>query len=161
MAWPWHPLTILWGARAVATLITLNMHSAVKKARAWRAAKADWLTNAPRYGLFGSHLLHHEFTRLGERLRIDVTETGKLASSLAGSSLAEQIAQVRKLSRTRVRVTAAPVAGQIDISIRTIDPWKRAIPHPLLASDPEITLAMPRPSASRWRSARTRRPASR
>ncbi len=125
-----------------ATLITLNMHSAVKKARAWRAAKADWLSNAPRYGLFGSHLLHHEFTRLGERLRVDVTETGKLASSLAGSSLAEQIAQVRKLSRTRVRVTAAPVAGQIDISIRTIDPWKRAIPHPLLASDPEITLAM-------------------
>lgn len=139
----WHPLTIAWGAGALAALWALDRHAAVRTARRWRAAKAQWLRDAPGYGLFNSHLLDHQETRLGEMLEVDVSETGKRSSSLAGSTLAEDIASRRKLPRHRVRVTEGSIAGRIRIYIRTRDPWKHAIPHPLLDTDPEIELPVP------------------
>lgn len=138
-----HILTWVWGGATAAGMIALNFHSAVRKARDWRDARSHWLHTAPGLGLHDSHLLEHERTRLGERLRVDVSATGKLASSLAGSSLAETIAQQRKLPRSRVRVHEAGIAGQIEVSIRTKDPWKHPITHPLLDPDPEISLPVP------------------
>ncbi len=139
----WHPLEVVWGAGALAALWALDKHAAVRAAKRWRAAKAQWLRDAPGYGLFNSHLLDHQVTRLGEMLEVDVSETSKRSSSLAGSTLAEDIAAKRKLARHRVRVIEGSIAGRIRISIRTRDPWKHPIPHPLLDSDPEIELPVP------------------
>ena len=136
----WHPLEIIWGAGALAALWALDKHAAVRAAKRWRAAKAQWLQDAPGYGLRDSHLLDHQETRLGEMLEVDVSETGKRSSSLAGSTLAEDIAARKKLSRHRVRVTEGSISGRIRISIRYRDPWVHAIPHPLLDAFPEIEL---------------------
>lgn len=139
----WHPLEIIWGAGALTALWALDKHAAVRAAKRWRAAKAQWLKDAPGYGLFNSHLLDHQETRLGEMLEVDVSETGKRSSALAHSTLAEDIASKKKLARHRVRVTEGSIAGRIKISIRHRDPWKHAIPHPLLDNDPELELPVP------------------
>ena len=139
----WHPLEIIWGASALAALWALDKHAAVRAAKRWRAAKAQWLKDAPGYGLFNSHLLDHQETRLGEMLEVDVSETSKRSSSLANSTLAEDIASKKKLARHRVRVTEGSIAGRIRISIRYRDPWQHAIPHPLLDKNPEVDLPVP------------------
>lgn len=139
----WHPLEITWAAGALAALWALDRHAAIRAAKAWRAAKAQWLEDAPGFGLFRSHLLDFQETRLGEMLEVDVSETSKRSSALPNSSLAEDIATKRKLPRHRVRVTEGAISGRIRISIRTRDPWKHAIPHPLLDSAREIDLPVP------------------
>ena len=94
----WHPLEIIWGAGALTALWALDKHAAVRAAKRWRAAKAQWLKDAPGYGLWDSHLLDHQETRLGEMLEVDVSETGKLSSSLANNTLAEDHRRRRRSS---------------------------------------------------------------
>ncbi len=137
-------LTWLLAGGAAIGCIAANRSEAVRAAKAFRRAKRDWLHSAGLYGLHGSHMIGHDLTRLGEQFTVDVTETGKLASSLPHSNLAELIAQRRKLPRTRVRVSEPPgPAGRIRISIRDTDPWQYAIPHPLFDRCPEIDLPLP------------------
>ncbi|MBB2742889.1 UNVERIFIED_ORG: hypothetical protein FHR35_002711 [Microbispora rosea subsp. rosea] len=106
----------------------------------WRRQKADWHRLAARVGLSGSHLLSVEPTRLGERMLVDVTGTGRRASSIASSDLAERLAEHYSIPATRVKVTADTIAGRIRISVRRRDPWANPSPHPMLDSDPEIAL---------------------
>jgi hypothetical protein len=138
------PLSVLWVGGTLIGYRALRAHEVVRIKREWRKAKADWLSvKAPAYGLNGSHLLEYERTRLGEAWTVDVTGTGKRASGLVNGTLAEDIAQYETLAVNRVRVTEARIAGRIRISIRRRDPWKDAIEHPVLATDPEIGLPVP------------------
>ena len=139
----WCPLTITWAAAAIAALIVANRHSAVREAKAWRAARRALAGEAHVLGIHGAHLLEHETTRLGERWVLDVNDTGKLASAIVHSGLAERLAARRRLPKSRVRVTEGGIAGRVVVSIRTKDPWKHPIPHPLFAGEPELDLPVP------------------
>jgi hypothetical protein len=147
LGWQWHGfpgLSMAWLAGSVIGYIALRRHERIAAAREWRNAREDWLRHrAPAWGLHGSHLLEHEFTRLGEAWTADVTGTGKHASSLSAGDLAEWIAERERLPVSRVRVTAAAIAGRVRISVRRQDPWKDAIPHPVLTPQPEIDLPVP------------------
>jgi len=134
------PLTQAWAVLTFAGWRWARVHPAVVEARDRRLASADWLGRGHRLGLKGSHLLHHEKTRLGERMIIDVKGTGKRASAFAHSDVAERIAEDEGLPVSRVQVKPHRLAGKVEISIRRVDPWARPIPHPVLDPDPEIVL---------------------
>ena len=143
-AGPVHALTLLGLAGLVAGHWKLARHELVRGARQQRQHRMEWLSGAHRDGLGGSHLLEREETRLGHRIRVDTTRTGRRASSLAaGTEVAERIAENRSLPTSRVRVSKAGIAGQLDIHIRERDPWQQPIPHPLTDSQPEIKLPVP------------------
>ncbi len=146
---PHHLLTWLWAAGSLGGYWWLRRHEAVAQAREWRDRKAGWHHLSRKWHIAGSHLLSHESTRLGETMVVDVAGTGRLASQVATSSLAERIAQDRGLPRGRVDVAAHRLAGRIDISIRDQDPWARPITHPVLADNPEIVLPVPEPIMGR------------
>ena len=135
------PLTGAWAVLSFCGWRWARSHPSVVAARDKRNAQADWLGRRHRLGLGGSHLLHHERTRLGERMIVDVKGTGRRASSLAHGDVAERIAEEHNLSVSRVRVTRHRLAGRIEISIRTADPWEKPIPHPALVPVPAPDLA--------------------
>jgi hypothetical protein len=135
------PLTGAWAALTFTGWRWARSHPAVLEARGKRLASEDWLATAHRYGLKGSHLLHHEVTRLGERKIIDVKGTGKRASQIAGGDVAERIAEDEGLPVSRVQVKRHRLAGRVEISIRRTDPWAKPIIHPALDPDPEIDLS--------------------
>lgn len=139
----WHPLTIAWAAGTFVGYRALRQCEAIRDAREWRADKADWLARGPRYGLHNTHLLEHEHTRLGESWLVDVTGTGKRASSFIPSDLAERIAERETLPPIRVRVASGGIAGRIRISVRRRDPWAEPVEHPVLAAEPELELPVP------------------
>ncbi len=143
LAGPYCALTLTWAGTSLGSWMWLRRHEVVVAAREWRTARADWLSDSRRWGLGGSHLLHHERTRLGERMIADVKGTGKRASQFAGSDVAERIAEERNLPPSRVQVKPHRLAGRIEISIRELDPWANPVTHPVLCADPEITLAVP------------------
>ena len=143
LAGPDHAMVWTWTALTVAGLAAARMHPAVRDARDRRAARMEWLHDADKHDLRGSHLLGYETTRLGDRRVIDVTGTGKLASAVARGGLAEQIAQDERLPLARVQVTPHPIAGRVVIMRRWLDPWAHPITHPVLAEDPEIELPVP------------------
>lgn len=129
-----------WTAFGAAYVIYLR-DDGTRRTITWRKKRTNWHRLAPRLGLEGSHLIAHTDTRLGERLEIDTSGTGKRASSLTGSGgLGEQIAEIEKIPPGRARVTAGHIAGRLVISIRRKDPWAQAIPHPTLDDAPEIEL---------------------
>jgi len=140
---PYDALTLTWAGWTLGGWWWLFRHEVVVSARDWRNARTDWLASSHRWGLGGSHLLHHERTRLGERMIANVRGTGKRASQLAHGDVAERIAEERNLPVSRVQVKPHRLAGRIEISIRELDPWANAITHPVLCEDPEITLAVP------------------
>jgi hypothetical protein len=139
---PAEALTVTWGIGTVAAIAAAHCHPSVRKAKDWRRARMEHLATAHRRGLGGSHLVHHERTRLGVVDEYDVIDTGKLASQLAGGSLAELIAQEEGLALSRVQVSC-PRPGRLRVSIRHTDPWKNPVAHPLFDSDPEIELPVP------------------
>lgn len=137
---PHAALAGIWAAAALGGGWWLNRHDLVSAARDWRRKREDWHQVARRWGLPGSFLLHHEYTRTGEMMIADVTGTG-LASVIARTNLPERIAQDRRVPRNRVEVKEAPgPAGRIVISIRETDPWKHPFTHPVFADAPEIDL---------------------
>jgi len=140
---PYHLLTGTWAAGALIGWWWLRRHELVVAAREWRQARMEWLATCRRWGLGGSHLLHHERTRLGERMIVNVKGTGKRASQFAHGDVAERIAEERNLPPGRVLVRPHRLAGRVEISIRELDPWANPIPHPVLCEDPEITMAVP------------------
>jgi hypothetical protein len=143
LAGPYCALTLTWAGTAVIGWFWLRRHEVVVAARDWRNARENWLATCRRWGLGGSHLLHHERTRLGEMMIADVTGTGKRASQIASGDLAERIAEDRGLPVSRVQVRRHRLAGRIEISIRELDPWANPITHPVLCEDPEIELPVP------------------
>jgi hypothetical protein len=143
LAGPYCTLTLTWAGASLAGWLWLRRHEVVVAARDWRNARTDWLANCRRWGLGGSHLLHHEQTRLGEMMIADVTGTGKRASQIVHGDLAERIAEERGLPVSRVQVKPHRIAGKVQISIREQDPWAHPITHPVLCEDPEIALAVP------------------
>jgi hypothetical protein len=111
-----------------------------RQAISWRRQKSEWHRLSARLGLGGSHLLSTEPTRLGERLLVDVKGTGRRASSIASSDLAERMAEHYGIPATRVKVTTDKIAGRVRISVRHRDPWANPSPHPMLDPDAEIEL---------------------
>lgn len=142
------PLSAAWAAAALWTWRKARQHPAAAGAREWRHARADWLVTCREWGLHGSHLLDHEWTRLGEEWTVDVSGTGTLASALARSTLAERIATRRRVPKSRVTVAEHKIAGQLRISIVDRNPWAEPIPHPACVADHEVELAE-RPSIRR------------
>lgn len=118
-----------------------RLDSATRGRIAWRRQRTDWHRIAPMFGLRGSHLLDREPTRLGERLVVDVKGTGKRASMIASSDIAERIAEYYGLRASRVKVREGAIAGRVVITIRYRNPWSDAILHPLFDDEPEIELA--------------------
>jgi len=143
LAGPYCTLTLTWAGASLAGWLWLRRHEVVVAARDWRNARTDWLANCRRWGLGGSHLLHHEQTRLGEMMIVDVKGTGKRASAFAHGDLAERIAEERDLPPGRVLVKPHRLAGRVEISIRELDPWANPVTHPVLCEDPEVTLPVP------------------
>lgn len=142
--WPYVPLTAVWAAAAAGARWKAGRHPGIAAARAQREARADWLTwRARHWGLAGSHLLRHEQTRLGEVFEASTKGTGKRASQLATSGLAELVAEDHDLpSAERIRVTV-PRPGRIRISIRHENPWESPVLHPVLDPAPGIDLSGP------------------
>ena len=138
--WPYPALTGIWGIGSLIAWYMARRHPAVVRSRDWRDARAGWLATCREWNLGGSHLLAHEYTRLGEAFDVDVTGTGRLASAIARSDLPERIAASRGLPRSRVNVTEGRLAGRIRISIRDRDPWAKPIGHPAVTASPEIEL---------------------
>lgn len=145
LAGPDWAMSLAWLGGTVIGVVALNFHAAVKAARDWRRAKAWWRDFSYHIGLDGSFLLEHTITRLGEHFRVDIRDTGRVATAIASGGLEEVIAQELStpLPKTRVRVTPYHVSGQIEVSIRYDDPWAAPILHPLLDKDPEIHLKVP------------------
>lgn len=128
---PCHILAIAYAVGAASGYRWLRRHEVVVAAREWRLAKADWLGRSGKYGLAQTHLLDWKKTWNGEEFLVDVSDTGRRASSwVAGGDLAERIAEVEMLPEGRVRVTRGSIAGRIRISVRYEDPWKNPLPHP-------------------------------
>jgi hypothetical protein len=111
------------------------------KARKQREA---WPAFAAAVGLNGSVVEKREDTRLGERLIVNIKGTGKRASAIANGDVAVRIAEHYRIAKSRVTVKEiARDATLVSISIRRVDPWAKPIKHPLLDTDPEITLSVP------------------
>jgi hypothetical protein len=134
------PLSAAWAAAATYAAWKARRHPAVAGAREWREARADWLVTCREWGLHGSHLLAHEWTRAGQEWTVDVSGTGKLASAITRSALAEHIATRRRVPKSRVTVSEGVIAGQLRISVRDRDPWAHPIPHPATAGGHEVEL---------------------
>ena len=83
--WPYPALTGIWGIGSLIAWRMARGHPAVVQARDWRDARAGWLATCREWNLGGSHLLAHEYTRLGEAFDVDVAGTGRLASAIARS----------------------------------------------------------------------------
>ena len=140
---PYCAMSLTWIGASLAGWFWARRHEVVTEARDWRNTRTGWLSDSKRWGLGGSHLLHHERTRLGERMIANVKGTGKRASQHSHHDIAERIAEERNLPPGRVLVKPHRLAGRIEISIRETDPWEKPIPHPVLADDPELDLAVP------------------
>jgi hypothetical protein len=140
---PVPPLTIVLAVLTLAAWRLALRHPSVLEAIAWRAARAEWLAVRHRWHLGGSHLLEHEETRLGERMVIDVTTAGRLASQIARSDLPERIAMDRGIPKNRVTVTEGTPAGRVVIEIRERDPWAHPLTHPVLDPGHEVQLDVP------------------
>lgn len=109
-----------------------------------RKARESWPEFAHAVGLAGSVVEGREDTRLGERITVNVKGTGKRAAAIANGDTAVRIAEYYRIPKSRVSMKEVPRdAVLVDISIRRVDPWKHAIPHPLLDDQPEITLPVP------------------
>ena len=100
----------------------------------WEAYFEDW-------GLTGAAVLKAEPTRLGERCVVSTKGTKKRASQFTGKALEERIAEDFDIPAIRVKVSTSGLpAGQLSISVRTIDPWSTPVLHPLFDPNSEIKL---------------------
>lgn len=142
-AGPYWPVTDLWALASTWGWFWVRRHPAVTQARDRRLAAADWLERRDRWGLGRTHLLDWEETRLGEQYLVDVRGTGRRASQIVSSDIAERIAEDELLPPSRVRLRRHRLAGRVEISVRRTDPWADPIPHPLFDEDPEIDLSGP------------------
>jgi hypothetical protein len=139
----YYPLTWGWAALTFCGWRYARSHPSVVAARDRREAAAEFLGKRDRWGLQRAHLLDSEKTRLGHWFLADIRGTGKRASAIVHSDVAERIAEDLMLPVSRVQVKAHRLAGRIEVSIRETDPWAHPIAHPVLAAEPEIDLSGP------------------
>jgi FaeA-like protein len=137
----YYPLTWGWAVLSLGGWRWARSHPSVVAARDKRNAQADWLDKRNRWGLHRTHLLDFRETRLGCWFLADVRGTGKRASAIVHSDVAERIAEDLMLPVSRVRVRAHRLAGRIEVSIREQDPWAKPIPHPAVTEDHELDLS--------------------
>src|SRR6185437_9326820 len=137
----YYPVTTSWAVLSFCGWRWARSHPLVVSAREKRQASMDWLGKRDRWGLSRTHLLDWEPTRLGEKYTVDVRGSGRRASQIVHSDVAERIAEDELLPPSRVRIRRHRLAGRVEISVRHIDPWAKPIPHPVLAEDPEIDLS--------------------
>jgi hypothetical protein len=139
LAGPWDLSSVLYFTGTALGYGFLRYDEVNRGKRDWRNEKVRWHQVSKLYGLQGSHLERSEQTRLGRRMLIDTTGTGKRASAI-GRDTAERIAEHKRLPAVRVQVHPDRIAGRVWISIRERDPWADPIPHPVLDGQPEIEL---------------------
>jgi hypothetical protein len=136
-------MTLAWAGGSLGGWLWLRRHEVVIAARDWRIAREDWHWTRRRWRLDRTFLLEREETRLGQKLILDVSDSGKLASQIAASDVAGWVAQDRRIPRHRVKVAVHHHEGQVSVDIREHDPWAKPILHPALDPAPEIDLSGP------------------
>lgn len=139
----YYPVTQAWAVLSFCGWRWARSRPAVVAAREKRQASMDWLGRRDRWGLSRTHLLDWEPTRLGEQFTVDVRGSGRRASQIVHSDVAERIAEDEVLPPSRVRLRRHRLAGRVEISIRRTDPWAKPIPHPVLTEGHEIDLSGP------------------
>jgi hypothetical protein len=143
-AGPYHAASIGYVLGAFAGYKLLRNFAPVRQARELRKMQRTWHGLSHDYGLGWSHLLDYEETWLGERMLIDTRETKRKASSIIrGGDIAEGIAEHLLLPPSRVRVTGDRIAGRVWVTINRRDPWKDALPHPLIEDTPDLPFDLP------------------
>jgi DNA-binding transcriptional ArsR family regulator len=155
LGWPAHLLSWIYLAGAVLGYQWLRKHPAVLAARSrrdeearWTAKKTWWHQVAHRLGLNGWHLVKANPTLLGEELYIRTSPDGKLASQVIHEAhvIAERLAGIEGLPYGRIDVETTGRPFELRLSIRSDDPWKEPVWHPLLVSDSPYAALMPVPA---------------
>jgi hypothetical protein len=137
-------MTAGFGVLSGAAYYTYRRDEVIRSKIDQRKQREAWPEFAAAVGLAGSVIEGREDTRLGERITVNIKGTGKRAAAIANGDVATRIAEHYRIPKSRVTVKEVPRdAVLVDISIRRVDPWKHAIKHPLLDSNPEITLPVP------------------
>jgi hypothetical protein len=138
--WPAPALTAALAVIALAARRAACRHEAVLQARQWRETKTAWLEKRHRWGFGGAHLLDYRETEVGEWYLVSTKGTGKPAAHFTRGVHAETIAEDLDLQPSRVQVKRHLLAGRVEITIRTRDPWAKVLLHPLTAPAPGIEL---------------------
>jgi hypothetical protein len=141
----WNYWTLTWALAAgwaVAWYGWLRPHDAVQAARARRADETTWEERKAFWGdltariedLAGCDLLQHFPTLLGEQVLLDTRGTGRLATSIHTRTVQERIGELwyPPVPRGRIDCWVDDMHGRLWISIRSKDPWKLDVTHPLL-----------------------------
>lgn len=101
--------------------------------RAMKAKRARWAALAAAAGLADSRLVRETDIPTGQEFTVDIRATGTTAKKLAAGDLAERLAAAASLPAERVRVqTDLRHAGNIIVTIQTLDPWAGTLAHPAL-----------------------------
>ncbi len=128
------PAAVGYTTAACASWSAITWSDVLRHRRARKAQQVKWQTIAAAAGLDGSRLVAAEQMRTGWRFRVDIRGCGKTARQLAGRELAERIAAILALPAERVRIATDPKhAGNIIVTVQTLDPWAAPVPHPALA----------------------------
>ena len=122
----------------------LRDHDAVAAARARRddsrtfaERKAVWddvIRRVP--DLAGCDVLDHVVTLVGEQVLLDTRGTGHLASSIRTRAVEERIGELwqPRVPRGRIDCWVDEYPGRLWISVRSKDPWRFPVIHPLVSS---------------------------
>jgi hypothetical protein len=130
------------GLGAAAWYGWLRSHDAVQAARARRADKRTWdekkgfwddLTRRVE-DLNGCDVIEHISTLVGEQVCLDTRGTGKLATAIRTRAVEERIGELwePRIPRGRIDCWLDDLPGRLWISVRSRDPWKFPVTHPLL-----------------------------
>ena len=145
----WWPTLVFAGGCAAGYRYWLRPHAAVQ---AFRARREDTRTYAERKAFWdglcarvdelrGCHMLDHISTLVGEQVLLDTRGTGKLASGINTRVAAERIGELwpaltgLQLPRGRIEAWTDSVYGRIWVTVRTKNPWRHLVTHPLLDPD--------------------------
>lgn len=86
----------------------------------------------------GSKLLSEKPTRTGKKYKFNVMGTGKGQSDFLDKKTKERIGGIFGIGEKRVIVTpSAGHAGQIEVTVRSIDPWELDLVHPAAPDYPQ------------------------
>lgn len=162
----WGPhawLTYLWfGGSTAAYWAWLRRHDAVQAARirlesrrTFAERKAFWddlITRLPQLSDGnGADVLRHMPTPVGEMVCLDTRGTGHMATEISRRKLEERIGELwpSRLPRGRIEVWTDDYPGRIWIAVRTQNPWRKPILHPLLGRPTPAARYMPEQPTAR------------
>lgn len=120
----------------------LRSHDAVQAARARRADKRTWEERKAFWDdltrrvadLNGCDVIDHVVTLVGEQVCLDTRGTGRLASQIRTRAVEERIGELwhPRIPRGRIDCWLDDFPGRIWITVRSRDPWKYPVHHPLI-----------------------------